>query len=776
MPKESPQEQPGLSLGLADIQFILIRRKWLILAFALVGIIAAGALYITKQKMYRSTAKLVIRFIQEKRDVTAGDDTQFRSPDTRGDTIVNTELEILTSWNLSQAVAQTIGPSNILSAYNSASTNIEDAALVIRKSIIPEVPRKSATITISFDHPDPKVARDTLTAILSEYRRRHVEIHRGSSVVDFLTKETDRLRVELDSIDNELRGIRTNYGIISLDDTKKSMAQQLTQLRQTMYDLEAQLRVRQELAGGLNATNTSATNTTFTQTLIPTEERETYLRLISRLNNLRKEEDNLLGRFTELHPSVTSVRDQIQKILAEKTGLEEKNSNLVTLASLLTTTGSGQTNQFTDPSQAALLDARLKALQLQMVEILKDAAELDQAERLIIALQQKKELEDGKFRQYRTSLEQARIDDEIRKTGTISNIPIAQEPSPAAPAVSEIRKTALAVAGGGLGLGLALAFLLELFLHPTVKRSLDIPKKLGLALFLSIPLTRGTWKTERGKRKRQTSGGGPLVATAPIGGDGRTPVRPDAHTDPVKSEVRSQKSETSSAAIGPRSSAFGDSRSNGLAPWDEDHELREYYEALRDRLILYFEAHGLHHKPKLIGITACNHGAGTSTLAAGLAAVLSETGEGNVLLVDMNQNRGAAHPFFQGKPSLGLFETMSPEKRSAGQLQDNLFMASVNQMNGGSHPIRNSKYLDFMPKLRKSDFDYIVFDLPPVAQTSLAVRLAGFMDKMFVVVEAEKTSVEGAKKALAHLSDSKAPVSGILNKTKTYAPTWLMEV
>jgi Flp pilus assembly CpaE family ATPase len=52
----------------------------------------------------------------------------------------------------------------------------------------------------------------------------------------------------------------------------------------------------------------------------------------------------------------------------------------------------------------------------------------------------------------------------------------------------------------------------------------------------------------------------------------------------------------------------------------------------------------LTHKPKLVGVTGMSEEGGTSTLAAGLAASLSETNDGKVLLVDVNLGPGSA-PF-----------------------------------------------------------------------------------------------------------------------------------
>src|SRR5436305_12931660 len=73
-----------------------------------------------------------------------------------------------------------------------------------------------------------------------------------------------------------------------------------------------------------------------------------------------------------------------------------------------------------------------------------------------------------------------------------------------------------------------------------------------------------------------------------------------------------------------------------LAPWEVEHFIRPYSEAIRDRLGLYFELHGVTHKPKLVGGTGFGEGSGTATLAAGVAAALSETGDGEVVLVEFN--------------------------------------------------------------------------------------------------------------------------------------------
>ena len=78
-----------------------------------------------------------------------------------------------------------------------------------------------------------------------------------------------------------------------------------------------------------------------------------------------------------------------------------------------------------------------------------------------------------------------------------------------------------------------------------------------------------------------------------------------------------------------------------------------------------------------------------------------------------------------------------------------------------------------IPKLQASDYDYIIFDMPPITQTSVTPRLAGFMDMVFVVVEDGKTSREWLKHASSLLQESKTNLGAVFNKRRRYVPNWL---
>jgi Mrp family chromosome partitioning ATPase len=288
-------------------------------------------------------------------------------------------------------------------------------------------------------------------------------------------------------------------------------------------------------------------------------------------------------------------------------------------------------------------------------------------------------------------------------------------------------KVAMGLAGGGIALGIAFALLRGLVLNRTVGRPLELETQLHIPLMLSIP-----YAAARNGH----------LALPPNG----SPANPGA------------------LAMRPHHSK--------LAPWEAGHFIRPYCDAIRDRLGLYFELNHLTHKPKLVGVVGFSEAAGTSTLAAGLAASLSETNDGKVLLVDINLGPEDVHPFFKGKPAYSLTAALKRHNAIASAA-DNLYLATVGSPNAGPAQLGLKKFFDMMPNLKASDFDYIIFDMPPLDQTSPTWGMAAFMDKLLLVVEAEKDNHELIKRGYGKLVAERDNVAVVVNKARSYVPKWL---
>jgi polysaccharide biosynthesis transport protein len=167
---------------------------------------------------------------------------------------------------------------------------------------------------------------------------------------------------------------------------------------------------------------------------------------------------------------------------------------------------------------------------------------------------------------------------------------------------------------------------------------------------------------------------------------------------------------------------LGEVPSSDIIPMESGDLLRPFCEAIRDRLGLFFDLNHMAHKPKLVAVTGLRENAGASTLAAGLANALSDGTEGKVILVDK--------------------------------------------------PPATRRFYNMLMEFKTSDLDYVVFDMPSLGDTSSTLPLAGFMDTVLLVVEAEKSNRDAVKRAYEQLA-AKTKVSVVFNKSRSYVPRWL---
>jgi len=143
--------------------------------------------------------------------------------------------------------------------------------------------------------------------------------------------------------------------------------------------------------------------------------------------------------------------------------------------------------------------------------------------------------------------------------------------------------------------------------------------------------------------------------------------------------------------------------------------------------------------------------------------------------VDMTSGQGAAHPFFKGKPGHGLADALESGTRGNALVQENLYAVAERSNEGQLPRVLPRRFNSLVPKLKASDYDYIIFDMPPVSQISVTPRLAGFMDMVLLVIESEKTDREVVKRATSMLAGSKANISAVLNKNRDYVPKRLSQ-
>lgn len=709
-PQPLAAQPSGLSLG--DIYYVIFRHKWKLLTCIAISVGAALTVQRLVTTPFQSEAKLFVRYVIADKSINpAASDAAAKSPDQRGETIMNSETEILTSSDLSRAVAEAIGPEKILAKLGGGNDLIT-AAAVVHSGLSVSAAQNSSVIHLSFKHPDAEIVQPVLREIAERYLKLHLETHTSAGILgDALSQETDQLRARLATTEDELRKALGKAGVVSIEDARQTYSTQSLSIRRELYEAEAELAQRtaafEELNKRMPATSSAPTDA---EAPIPLEILEEYRSATNQWDLLKKMEQELLTQFTPQNSRVAEVHAQLTEAEDRRKALQAKYPRLIQITPTETHGPLPDAlNGVALSTQIMALKAKVNVYNSQLNALRSDAARLDQMEGIITELRRKKELEEASYRTYAASLEQARINETLGN-GRVSNIVQIQKPSPPFSDNSKAKKLVGLVLCGGLIAGFAWVFALEFYFDNTLKRPIDVERAIPAPLLLSIPA------------------------------------------------LRPKQLEAATVA------AIGDGNRAGTA----QPALAVYHETLRDRLIGYFESVNLNHKPKLVAVTGLSRGAGITTTATGLARSLSETGEGNVLLVDMNVNQGAAQQFTQGKAICGIDQLL--EARENAAIEENLFIVTENPQSERLSRNMPQRFTKLVPQLKASDFDYIIFDMPPVSQISITPRLAGFMDMVLLVVESEKTDRDLVQRATELLAQTRAHVGVVLNKTRNYVP------
>lgn len=736
--------------GVDDVFYTLFRHKWLVLSFVCLGLVAALVLRLVKPPLYQSDAVLSVPYVVDTKPVnTANPDTQITPTSYGGLAVIQSEIEILNSFDVCILVAERIGPEKIL-AKKGGGSNLLAAAGVIAAGRLVDPPR-STTISITFQHPDRELVQPVLAALIKAYGQQHRQVHSGEGVWDDLyIAGRDEWGKKLEVTEEQIRRIMSEAKIISVAEAKNAYQIDISKLQGRLLDAKMELAQRQAQLGNFTppAGPPDATNATpITIPAVPGETIADYTAAVARLEYLVGYERKLLVEgLKEAHPWVQAARAERVERTEHKAALEQQYPALLAYAAELaggtTNSAGGPTLNVGSPTNTAAavradvnrLTTNVLILNTLLSNVQFQAEQVMELEPRLTELQRQRNLQETNYLFNLGRVEQMRSGGSSGD-GKMINMAVVQRPGPPYPNTKKMKKLIGMALGGCIALGLGLAFGFDLVLDRTLKRSTDVKRRLHLPVMLTIPHTN--W----------SSGWCPawLARDRP----GRI-QRYDPKLHPESPEAGA-----------------------GMAPWNPVHHLREYTDGLRERLITYFEVNHLTHRPKLVALTSCGEGVGVTTLATGLAASLSMTGEGNVLLVDMNVGEGAAQSFHKGRPGCGLSQMPEPDDGPASA-SPNLALAAVPAGGSAAHDFARTfpgVFSDVMPDLKMNGYDYIVFDMPPVSQTSMTPRLSGHMDMVFLVIESEKTSQHRAVEASELMRGAQARVAAILNKCKAHVPS-----
>src|SRR6266566_8476110 len=238
--RRETQQHSGMNLS--AILFALFKRKWSIILLALVGIIAAAAFYFLYPPVYQSQAKLLVRYVLERSAVDSIDNTTRPNQASKTtDSVIDSEVQILTSWDLAAQVAEAIGPKRLGAPSKEAAAGSIVSGLQVTAS------KGSDVMLVSYKNRDPQIATLVLQELLSRYFIKHLEVHRSAGAFDFVTQQTDQVRARLNQTEDALKSLREKTGIASLKEGSAALTAEAAKIQEQLNAVEADLAEQQAL-------------------------------------------------------------------------------------------------------------------------------------------------------------------------------------------------------------------------------------------------------------------------------------------------------------------------------------------------------------------------------------------------------------------------------------------------------------------------------------------------------------------------------------------------
>ena len=386
---------------------------------------------------------------------------------------MNSVIEIIHSHTLMEKVVDAIGPAVILGRDDANSNSVEDLAAPsssstakerdaairrLSRTLDAEAVKKSNVVEITCDAASPELAQSLVDKTIELYLIEHVRLNRTPGAEAFLSEQTSKSRDLLQDKEEELRKVKGETGMIEPQAQRTIVVNRIGRLKDESLQIDAELASAEAEMKRLQEQLASLPETQVTEETVglPNEAAD---QMRNQLYTLQMKEQDLATKFTDDHPQLQQVRQQIadaQVVLDKeqpahtqtKTGVSKPHEE-VKLQILRE-----------EPVLAAL---RAKSAQINSQLSAEKAAsdQLNSDEIQVARLERDAQLAEANYRKYSDSLEQARIDGAMAQQGK-SNISIVQpatlDMQPVKPRV--LFNLALAIVIGGLG-GLGLAFFAE---------------------------------------------------------------------------------------------------------------------------------------------------------------------------------------------------------------------------------------------------------------------------------------------------------------------------
>jgi len=315
--------------------------------------------------------------------------------------------------------------------------------------------RQTGIIRVSYTNTDPVLARDVVNTLVQAYLEQTVSFksEEASRTVSFIDEQIHGVRTDLDDSEKSLQDYKSATGVVHLDSEAQALIGKLTETEKNRAEIALQKKqlefAREALKKAMNKGGIYSPGIMKDDPLVAG--------LAAKLSELEVQKRALLVDYTEAHPAVKAVQNQIEEVQKK----------------LLAVYGTGLSN----------LSKLEDGINQQLAGYEKQMKKLPDVERDLARLTRVSKVNADIY----TFLLQKHEEARIAKASTISNIDIV-DPAiiPGKPIKPKKAQNILLGLLFGLALGIGLAFFEE-YLDDTIKNAEEAKRAMGLPLLAIIP-------------------------------------------------------------------------------------------------------------------------------------------------------------------------------------------------------------------------------------------------------------------------------------------------
>jgi capsular exopolysaccharide synthesis family protein len=176
--------------------------------------------------------------------------------------------------------------------------------------------------------------------------------------------------------------------------------------------------------------------------------------------------------------------------------------------------------------------------------------------------------------------------------------------------------------------------------------------------------------------------------------------------------------------------------------------------------------------PRLVVFCGVESGDGSSWVCTRASETLASQVKASVCVVDANLRTPFLHQHFRTDNLLGLADAVyqsGPVRKFAHQLNGaNLWLITCGSKTTDSHSLLASEGLRSRLAELRAEFDYVLVDGPPVNLYADTALLGKLVDGVVLVVQANSTHREAARKAKESLDSANVRLLGVVLNKRTF--------